>query len=96
MRSDIQWVYILMFGPQKIMGGDKGTEFVNKFIEQLCNACGIEYRVTSTYHPQANGCTERFIGTLIKISMDIPVCFILTSTTRSKKLVDNVISAFDG
>jgi transposase InsO family protein len=54
-----------MFGPPKIMGSDKGTEFVNKIVEQLCNACGIEHRVTSAYHPQANGHTERFNGTLI-------------------------------
>jgi hypothetical protein len=26
------WVYISMFGPSKIMGSDKGTEFVNNFV----------------------------------------------------------------
>jgi transposase InsO family protein len=59
------WVYISMFGPPKIMGSDKGTKFINKIVEKLCNACGIKHRVTSAYHPQANGHTERFNGTLI-------------------------------
>jgi hypothetical protein len=54
-----------MFGPPKIKGRDKGIEFDNKIVEQLCKECGIEHRVTSAYHPQANGHTERFNGTLI-------------------------------
>jgi hypothetical protein len=30
------WVYFSMFGPPKIMGRNKATEFVNKIVEQLC------------------------------------------------------------
>ena len=55
-----------MFDPPKIMGSDKGKEFVNQLVTQLCNACGIEHKVTSAYHPQANGHTEKFNDTLIK------------------------------
>jgi transposase InsO family protein len=61
------WIFITMFGPPKIMGSDKGKEFVNQLVTQLCNACGIEHKVTSAYHPQANGHTEKFNDTLINM-----------------------------
>ncbi len=49
------------------MGSDKGKEFVKQLVAQLCNACGIEHKVTSAYHPQANGHTEKFNDTLINM-----------------------------
>jgi hypothetical protein len=36
-------------------------------VTQLCNACGIEHKVTSAYHTQANGHTENFNDTLINM-----------------------------
>ena len=37
---------------------DKGWEFVNEVYKQLHELAGVEQRVTSAYHPQANGLVE--------------------------------------
>ncbi len=44
---------------------DQGGEFQGDF-QDLLNRCGIDHRLTSAYHPQANGLTERANQTLIK------------------------------
>ena len=43
---------------------DQGREFVNSVKEELFALTGTEHRVTSAYHPQTNGLTERFNQTL--------------------------------
>ena len=43
---------------------DQGREFVNKVKAELFALTGTEHRVTSAYHPQTNGLTERFNQTL--------------------------------
>ena len=43
---------------------DQGREFVNKVKAELLQLSGTEHRVTSAYHPQSNGLTERFNQTL--------------------------------
>lgn len=43
---------------------DQGREFVNKVEKELLRLTGTEHRVTSAYHPQTNGLTERFNQTL--------------------------------
>ena len=43
---------------------DQGCEFVNQIQEELYRLTGTEHRVTSAYHPQTNGLTERFNQTL--------------------------------
>jgi transposase InsO family protein len=42
-----------------------GRELINETIKYLLNKVGIEHRVTSAYHPNTNGQTERFNLTLI-------------------------------
>ena len=44
---------------------DQGSEFKNELNANLMNALGISHRLTSCYHPQANGLVERFNQTLI-------------------------------
>ena len=46
------------------MISDQGREFVNQVESELLELTGIEHRVTSAYHPQTNGLTERFNQTL--------------------------------
>ena len=46
------------------MISDQGREFVNQVESELLGLTGIEHRVTSAYHPQTNGLTERFNQTL--------------------------------
>ena len=43
---------------------DQGTEFVNKVSAEMHRLMGTKHRVTSAYHPQANGLIERFNQTL--------------------------------
>jgi transposase len=38
---------------------DQGREFCNEVAERLHSLCGVKQRVTSAYHPQANGLVER-------------------------------------
>ena len=46
-------------GMTDIFISDNGTEFVNKIAQELNNRAGCTHRVTSPYHPQANGLVER-------------------------------------
>ena len=49
--------------PQEILS-DRGTSFINKTIEELCNKYQTKHRLTSAYRPQTNGMIERFNRTL--------------------------------
>ena len=46
-------------GMTDIFISDNGTEFVNKIAWELNNRTGCTHRVTSPYHPQANGLVEK-------------------------------------
>ena len=56
--------YTCRFGCCEVIISDQGREFVNKVKEELLQLTGTEHRVTSAYHPQSNGLTERFNQTL--------------------------------
>ena len=52
---------------------DQGQQFVGHLNKQLCQKLKIEKLQTTAYHPECNGCLERFHGTLthmIKKSME--------------------------
>ena len=50
---------ICRHGCMKIQINDQGREFVNEVMTQLHEMTGVDQRVTSAYHPQANGLCER-------------------------------------
>ncbi|XP_064383396.1 uncharacterized protein LOC135332020 [Halichondria panicea] len=52
------------FGFCEVLISDQGREFVNQVNTELFRFTGTEHRVTSAYHPQTNGLTERFNQTL--------------------------------
>ena len=56
--------YTCRFSCCEVIISDQGREFVNKVKEELLQLTGTEHRVTSAYHPQSNGLTERFNQTL--------------------------------
>jgi len=43
---------------------DNGREFCNALNDRLCKSLGINHRLTTPYHPQTNGLTERYNQTL--------------------------------
>ena len=55
---------------------DQGREFVNEVSSELHHLTGVEQRVTSAYHPQANGLVERqnrtIKNSLVKVLGDKP------------------------
>lgn len=44
---------------------DQGKEFHNQFDKQMMQAFGVTYRMTTPYHPQANGFNDRHKQTLV-------------------------------
>ena len=59
-----------------LLFNDQGREFVNTVNAELHRLTGVEQRVTSAYHPQANGLVERqnrtIKNTLIKVLDENP------------------------
>jgi transposase InsO family protein len=55
------------FGCPKELMSDRGTHFVNDVIEELTTKYKIKHRLTTPYHPRANGQTEKTNGILCKI-----------------------------
>lgn len=51
------------FGFPKIIQSDNGTEFVNQLVQLMTKNCGIDHRLTTPYHPRANGLAERNVQT---------------------------------
>jgi hypothetical protein len=49
--------------PQEILS-DRGTSFINKLIDELCQTYQTKHRLTSAYRPQTNGMVERFNRTI--------------------------------
>jgi len=49
--------------PRRILT-DQGSAFRNSLMSDLGDALSIKMSTTSAYHPQANGKTERYVGTL--------------------------------
>jgi hypothetical protein len=55
------------FGCPRELVSDRGTHFVNDVIMELTNKYKIKHRLTTPYHPRANGQTEKTNGILCKI-----------------------------
>jgi hypothetical protein len=55
---------ICRHGCPKVLLSDQGTPFCNELVDSLCKMLTIRHRLSSAYHPQTNGLTERFNKTL--------------------------------
>ena len=51
-------------GIPAVITTDQGSEFKNKLNDELMKTFNIDHRLTTVYHPQANGLDERFNQTL--------------------------------
>ena len=49
------------FGIPKVIQSDNGTEFKNSLMKKLVDSLGIDHRLTTPYHPRANGIAERWV-----------------------------------
>ena len=56
----------LLFGAPREIVSDRGKEFDNKVVRELCTQFGIKRILTSAFHPQSNGQAERFNRTMIQ------------------------------
>jgi len=54
-RDDIWKIHGI---PKKIIS-DKGPQFISTFMGELCKALGIKKTMSTAYHPQTDGQTER-------------------------------------
>lgn len=50
----------------KVLRSDRGTEYVNKELQDYLNNEGIKFEYTVGYAPQQNGCAERMNRTLVE------------------------------
>ena len=51
---------ITRFGLFKTLVTDRGSNFLSKIIERLCELCKIKKAKSMPYHPQSNSCAEQF------------------------------------
>lgn len=58
---------ILLFGKPRAVLTDNGEEFMSYAFQNLLQRLTIEHLHTSPYHPQTNGCLEKFNDTLVQI-----------------------------
>jgi transposase InsO family protein len=52
-------------GFPKIIQSDNGLEFVNSIVTELTTQAGIDHRLSTPYHPRANGVAERMVQTSV-------------------------------
>lgn len=55
---------ILKHGAPRVMISDRGKVFQSRLVSEVMSRCDIVHRMTTAYHPQTNGLTERFNKTL--------------------------------
>lgn len=53
-------------GCPEVLITDQGREFINVLSDELFHITKTKHRITSAYHPQTNGLTERFNQTLTR------------------------------
>ena len=57
------WVY--PYGVPSYLVTDNGPQFASKFFEAVCTMLGVQHYLTTAYHPQTNGQSERFNRTIL-------------------------------
>ena len=56
---------ILQYGVPKHLITDRGSHFMSHVFRAIAARCGVKHNITTAYHPQSNGLTERFNATLV-------------------------------
>ena len=58
--------WITLFSVPKVLVSDRGKEFCNSILTELCKLLGTEKRMTAAYHPQSNSAAESYNRSFIK------------------------------
>jgi len=53
------WKIFCEYGTPKILQSDNGSEFVNQAVQAMTHLYGVDHRLITAYHPNANGLVER-------------------------------------
>ena len=86
-----------------IIISDRNRQFVNILWKRICKMFGIERRLSTVYHPQIDGTTERMnqtVETFLRIYNDfdprnwVKFLFILEFVINNKNAVSTGISFF--
>jgi hypothetical protein len=69
--KDIAWLFydhiVRLHGVPEVIISDRDVRFDNEFWQLLCQRMGTEVRMTTAYHPEADGQTERVNRVLIEL-----------------------------
>lgn len=63
VQAFVDHVWKLTGWPDAILS-DRGSQFTSAFWSRLCQRLGVKLRMTTAYHPEGDGITERAIGSL--------------------------------
>lgn len=55
---------ILKYGAPRELLSDRGRSFLSRVVSEILQSCSVRHQVTTAYHPQTNGLTERLNRTL--------------------------------
>jgi hypothetical protein len=56
------WTIFSRFGVPRVLQSDQPQEFTAEVVKRFCAALHIDRRLSSAYHPRANGKVERHVG----------------------------------
>ncbi len=59
--AKVLFKWFCLIGFPKILQSDNGTEFVNEIAKLIAQKLNIDHRLTTPYHPRANGVAERHV-----------------------------------
>ena len=82
---------ILVYGPPAVIHSDRGLEFKNKVMAELCDLINAKKIFTTPYHPQADGKVERFNRTIQRIL----ACYVGSEQRNWDILLPYVLYAYN-
>ena len=60
----------------RVLITDQGREFANEVNEEICHRLKIDHRLTTAYHPQSKGQTERYLQYLNLAHWGQVICWL--------------------